>query len=97
MEVAWKVPWQVVCRGGSFDELLVSHIRGVLGFLKGLEEIEVLDSVLYIASLSGSTWGTARWIEDIQKEKQQKEITNLYTKIGELTVERDFLKKVLYA
>jgi transposase len=34
---------------------------------------------------------------DKTKEKQQKEITNLYTKIGELTVERDFLKKVLDA
>jgi transposase len=32
---------------------------------------------------------------DKTKEKQQKEITNLYAKIGELTVERDFLKKVL--
>ena len=26
---------QDVCKGGSFGELLVSHIRGVLGFLKG--------------------------------------------------------------
>ena len=34
---------------------------------------------------------------DKNKEKQQKEITNLYAKIGELTVERDFLKKVLDA
>jgi transposase len=34
---------------------------------------------------------------DKTKEKQQKEIANLYTKIGELTVERDFLKKVLDA
>jgi hypothetical protein len=35
--------------------------------------------------------------QDKTKEKQQKEITNLYTKIEELTVERDFLKKVLDA
>jgi transposase-like protein len=35
--------------------------------------------------------------QDKNKEKQQKEITNLYAKIGELTVERDFLKKVLDA
>ncbi len=34
---------------------------------------------------------------DKNKEKQQKEITNLCAKIGELTVERDFLKKVLDA
>ena len=34
---------------------------------------------------------------DKNKEKQQKEITNLYAKIGELTIERDFLKKVLDA
>lgn len=35
--------------------------------------------------------------QDKNKEKQQKEITNLYAKIGELTVESDFLKKVLDA
>ena len=34
---------------------------------------------------------------DKNKEKQQKEIKNLYAKIGELTVERDFLKKLLDA
>jgi transposase len=34
---------------------------------------------------------------DKTKENQQKEIDKLYTKIGQLTVERDFLKKVLDA
>ncbi|MFT6385821.1 MAG: transposase [Rickettsiales bacterium] len=29
------------------------------------------------------------------KKSSEKEITNLYAKIGELTVERDFLKKTL--
>ena len=29
------------------------------------------------------------------KEVAEKEITNLYAKIGELTIERDFLKKTL--
>ncbi len=63
-----------ICASGGGYRAMTS----VLGFLKGLEEIEVLDSVLYIASLSGSTWGTARWIEDIQKEldKTIKDVKN---------------------
>ncbi len=32
-----------------------------------------------------------------ESELKEKEITNLYSKIGQLTVERDFLKKVLDA
>ena len=53
-----------ICASGGGYRAMTS----TLGFLKGLEEIEVLDSVLYIAGLSGSTWATARWIEDAQKE-----------------------------
>ena len=34
---------------------------------------------------------------DRKKKLADKEVTNLYAKIGELTVERDFLKKVLDA
>ena len=45
---------------------------------------------------SGTVFNDTR-AHDKNKEKQQKEIINLYTKIGELTVERDFLKKVLDA
>jgi len=30
-----------------------------------------------------------------EQESKEKEISSLYTKIGQLTVERDFLKKVL--
>jgi len=32
-----------------------------------------------------------------ESELKEKEITNLYSKIGQLTMERDFLKKVLDA
>lgn len=45
---------------------------------------------------SGVVFNDSRAV-DKNKEKSQKEITNLYAKIGELTVERDFLKKVLDA
>lgn len=34
-------------------------------------------------------------INNNNKKASEKEITNLYAKIGELTVERDFLKKTL--
>jgi hypothetical protein len=43
-------------------------MTSTLGFLKGLEAIEVLDSILYTACLSGSTWATVRWIEDSQNK-----------------------------
>ena len=59
-----------ICASGGGYRAMTS----TLGFLKGLEEIGVLDSVLYIAGLSGSTWATARWIEDAQIEDAQKEL-----------------------
>ena len=52
--------------------------------------------VTHFKASSGVVFNDSR-TQDKNKEKQQKEITNLYTKIGELTVERDFLKKALDA
>ncbi len=51
-----------ICASGGGYRAMTS----TLGFIKGLEAIGVLDSILYIAGLSGSTWATARWIEDNQ-------------------------------
>lgn len=43
----------------------------------------------------GNSPNSSNKINNNNKKTSEKEITNLYAKIGELTVERDFLKKTL--
>lgn len=62
----------------------------------GVSKATLHNWVTHFKANSGAVFNDSRAL-DKSKEKQQKEITNLYTKIGELTVERDFLKKVLDA
>ncbi len=66
-----------ICASGGGYRAMTS----TLGFIKGLEEIGVLDSILYIAGLSGSTWATVRWIEDAQNGLADiiKEVKNKIT------------------
>jgi hypothetical protein len=67
-----------ICASGGGYRAMTS----TLGFVKGLEQIGVLDSILYMAGLSGSTWATVRWIEDDQNqlasiiEEVKSKITN---------------------
>jgi len=62
----------------------------------GISKATLHNWVAQFKANSGAVFNDSR-IHDKSKEKQQKEITNLYAKIGELTVECDFLKKVLDA
>ena len=56
---------------------------------KWVKQFRENSSLIFNESLSGNN---KKRREDKAKEK---EITNLYSKIGQLTVERDFLKKAL--
>ncbi len=47
----------IVASGGGFRAAV-----SLLGMLKGLEEIKLLDSVSYLSALSGSTWSTSAWM-----------------------------------
>ena len=62
---------------------------GALGFLKGLQTYGILDSILYVSALSGSTWGLSRWIQGeekladtiqklAQKVSHNKEVAGIY-------------------
>lgn len=62
----------------------------------GISKATLHNWVMQFKANSGAVFNGHK-AQDKNKEKQQKEITNLYAKIGELTVERDFLKKVLDA
>lgn len=60
--------------GGGFRAMTAS-----LGFLKGAEEIGLLDTVSYMAGLSGSTWALAGWIAS------GKSISDYIAALGEKT------------
>ena len=49
----------VVASGGGYRSMISS-----LGFLVGAEKSGLLDSVMWITSLSGSTWGIASWLQN---------------------------------
>lgn len=53
-----SAPRIALCTSGGGDRAMI----GTLGFLKGIEEIGLLDSASYISTLSGSTWLVAPWI-----------------------------------
>lgn len=55
--------------GGGYRSMITTT-----GFLKGLEDRGLLDAVLYISTLSGSTWCLAPWIL-FQKPNQYKSIS----------------------
>jgi hypothetical protein len=46
----------IACSGGG-----VRAAIALLGLLRGLEQIRLLDAITYCATLSGSTWSTAAW------------------------------------
>ncbi|HJZ23598.1 MAG TPA: hypothetical protein VJ201_04030, partial [Candidatus Babeliales bacterium] len=53
-----KIPTiAVVASGGGMRATLAT-----LGFLRGLEDIGLLDAVSYVSTLSGSTWLAATWM-----------------------------------
>jgi cytosolic phospholipase A2 len=53
-----KVPTiAVCCSGGGFRAMILT-----LGFLQGLQETGILDTVTYLCTLSGSTWFVAPWL-----------------------------------
>jgi len=58
-EVAWEqLPTiGICCSGGGFRAMVLT-----LGFLKGLEDIGLLDCSMYMTGLSGSTWAIGPWI-----------------------------------
>ena len=47
----------ICCSGGGFRSMLFT-----LGFLLGLQDADLLDTVTYAAGLSGATWALAPWI-----------------------------------
>ena len=47
----------IACSGGGLRASIAT-----LGLLQGLEKINLLDGVTYLATLSGSTWTAASWI-----------------------------------
>ena len=58
LEYQQEPPTIAVCfSGGGFRAMFLS-----LGFLQGLEEAGLLESIMYVASLSGSTWAIGSWI-----------------------------------
>jgi hypothetical protein len=48
----------VACSGGGMRAAIAT-----LGLLSGLEKIGLLDAVTYLATLSGSTWTAASWLQ----------------------------------
>lgn len=53
-----KVPRiALCCSGGGHRAMLLTY-----GFLKGLQDIGMLDCTTYMAGLSGSTWAMATWV-----------------------------------
>lgn len=53
-----KVPRiALVCSGGGYRAMLYTT-----GVLKALENLTLLDTILYLVGLSGSTWAIATWI-----------------------------------
>lgn len=60
----------LVFSGGGYRAMI-----GTLGFLKGLEESNLLDTVVYTAGLSGSTWAIAGWLAS--NKKLDDYVTNL--------------------
>ncbi len=57
----------VICSGGGYRAML-----GSIGAFSGLQETGLLDLVLYISSLSGSTWGLGLWMSTGMTIKQLK-------------------------
>jgi phospholipase A2 len=45
------------CSGGGYRAMLLT-----LGFLKGLEDVGLLDCTMYMTGLSGSSWAMAPWV-----------------------------------
>ncbi|MEX0849252.1 MAG: hypothetical protein WD055_03410 [Candidatus Dependentiae bacterium] len=65
----------VCCSGGGYRAMLLAF-----GFLKGLQDIGLLDCVTYMSGLSGSTWAMAPWIAS--KQSLDKYITSLPSKLS---------------
>lgn len=61
-----RVPRIGVCAsGGGYRAMVLT-----LGFLKGLEDIGLLDCTTYMSGLSGSTWAMAPWVSSKQPVKE---------------------------
>lgn len=57
-----KIPRIAVCCSGGGHRAMVL----TFGFLKGLQDVGLLDCTTYMAGLSGSTWAMAPWIASQQ-------------------------------
>jgi phospholipase A2 len=65
----------VCCSGGGHRAMLLTF-----GFLKGLQDIGLLDCVTYMSGLSGSTWAMAPWVAS--KQSLDSYITSLPSKLS---------------
>jgi|SRR3989338_1525381 len=90
-----NVPKIGICASGGGCRAML----GTLGFLMGLEDIGVLDTVQYISSLSGSSWCIAPWISkeyrliDLKQDLVKKLETNILTANLDYS---DLLRKYAY-
>lgn len=62
--------------GGGYRAMILTA-----GYMKALEDIDLLDSIIYISTLSGSTWFLNPWI--LQQKPQKNSTVNEY--IGSLS------------
>ncbi|MCK4265350.1 hypothetical protein KAW80_03260 [Candidatus Babeliales bacterium] len=93
-----KAPRIALCCSGGGYRALISTV----GLLEGLEEVELLDAITYMATLSGSTWALSTWISENGNIKGLKNyliplIENdlKTTKLDESNLKRMFFTKIL--
>jgi len=81
-----NIPKIGICASGGGCRAML----GTLGFLMGLEDIGVLDTVQYISSLSGSTWCIAPWISKEYKLADLKQNIRKKLQSNILSVNLDY-------
>lgn len=61
-----RLPRLALCLSGGGLRAMI----GSLGFLQALEDTQVLDAIIYISSLSGSSWAVSGWLESALSVQQ---------------------------
>jgi phospholipase A2 len=67
----------IACSGGGPRALI-----GTLGYLKGMEELNLLEATTYIAGVSGSTWAMAHLFPALASDEITSTTSNNFADIG---------------